>query len=156
MKSPFLQTLLSCLFLISINAQAEPAGLDYGDFQTQTLLGKAQAALGASQYQLAIAYAEKCIEIYSKDALSQQAAMPTEPTDHNAIFQNWALNDVGYCYLIKGQAQEKLGQNEEAIKTYKYLAEKLPYAKVWDPQGWFWSPATVADERAKTLEFSSL
>ena len=151
----FLVIATAFALLQSTQAQ-ESRGVDFGDHSTQTLLGKAQQAMGAQQPSQAATYANKCIEIYGAQAIQQQNALQSEPVEHSQVFSNWALNDVGYCYLVKAQALEKLGKKEEAIQTYKFLSEKLAYAKVWDPQGWFWAPAAVAEERVKALEFSTL
>ncbi len=158
---PLVRFLLLCLAAsaatVAVRAQApDGAIVDYGDSTSQTLVGKAQSALGGGQPDVAVLYADRCIELYGAEALKQQQALTAEPKEKDAVFKNWALNDVGYCHLIKGQALEKLGRRDDAIKTYLVLTQKLNYAKIWDPQGWFWPPAAVAQERVKTLEFSTL
>jgi tetratricopeptide (TPR) repeat protein len=147
--------MVSAAPLASAQTPAETA-VDYGDCSSQTLLGKAQAALNAGSSAQAVLYVDKCFELYGKDAMEQQKALSAEPKERDAIFKNWALNDVGYSLLIKGMALEKLGKKEAAIETYTVLVQKLSYARIWDPQGWFWPPSVVADEHLKTLQFSTL
>jgi tetratricopeptide (TPR) repeat protein len=65
-----------------------------------------------------------------------------------AIHKNGALNDVATCYYIKARAAHKLGQKEEVGQAVA-AAKRYPAARVWDPRGWFWSPADAA-ERFRT------
>ena len=39
--------------------------------------------------------------------------------------------------FIMGQAMEKLEKSTDALKAYKRLQEKVPFAQCWDPKGWF-------------------
>jgi hypothetical protein len=59
------------------------------------------------------------------------------------IFNDGVLNDVAGCYWIQGHTQE-------AIAAYK-KAQEYPHARVWDPKGWFWSPAEDAQDRVASL-----
>jgi hypothetical protein len=56
------------------------------------------------------------------------------------------LNDVGACLFVKAQAAEKLGKTKETLAAYQQLVE-LSYARVYDPNGFFWSPADAATAR---------
>ncbi|MBE7159385.1 MAG: beta-glucanase precursor, partial [Rhodospirillales bacterium] len=68
----------------------------------------------------------------------------------------WALNDVGTCYFIKGQALESQGKKKDAVAAFKYLSDNLAFAQCWDPKGWFWKPADAARDKTKKLEFDAL
>ena len=136
-------------------ASAAPA-LDMGDSASSTITGKGWDALNAKNYDTAIAYADKCIEMYGTKAVEMQKALTAAPTDKDQVFQQWALNDVGTCYFIKGQALEAQGKKKDAAAAYKYLADNLAFAQCWDPKGWFWKPADAAREKSKKLEFDSL
>lgn len=129
---------------------------DFGDHSSQTLVGKAWAAQDAKDDAAVIAYTGKCIEIFLPQALEQQKALSAPPTEKDEVFKQWALNDVGTCYFIKGQVLEKQGKTKEAIESYKYLVDNLGYAQTWDTNGWFWKPAGAASERIKALEFDAL
>ena len=96
--------------------------------------------------------------MFESDAISQQEALSEPPllgsansTQKQNILSNWALNDVGSCYFILGQSLENLGQLEKAKNIY-VKAQRFPYARAWDPQGWFWSPAEGAKNRLDELD----
>lgn len=128
-----------------------PKGLDYGDYSPSTLRMKASAAMDNGEYRIALAYANKCIALFGKDALAQQTALTELPTDKDVVFKQWALNDVGVAYLLKGQALEAQENKMGALEAYKFLIEKLSYAQCWDPAGWFWSPVDLAKERVAAI-----
>jgi len=136
-------------------ASAAPA-LDFGDFSSAAITQKAWQASEAKNYAAADAYTAKCIEMFKDKAVEQQKALQAPLTDKDEIFAQWALNDVGTCYFIRGQILEKQGKNKEAIESYKFLVDNLAFAQTWDPKGWFWKPAGAASERIKALEFDSL
>ncbi len=138
-------------------ASVEPAAsVDFGDFSSETITGKAWEAYTAGNYDLAITYADKCIEMFQAEAVKMQASLSAPLTEKEEIFSMWALNDVATCYFIKGQALEAQGNAKEASVAYKYVAENLAFGQCWDANGWFWSPASAAKEKAESLEFESL
>ncbi len=130
---------------------------DFGDQVSSTLTTKAWKASEANDLDAVKAYTGRCIELYQATALTQQGALTAPPptSDPAVVHANWALNDVGTCYFILGQALEKANQASDAIKAYKTVAEKLAYSKCWDTKGWFWSPADAARGRVKALEFDA-
>ena len=130
---------------------APSVSVDFGDFQSGTLNGKAGEALANGKYDVALAYADKCIEIYGDQASQQQKALTAIPVGQDQTFAQWALNDVGMAYLDKGKALEGQNKAKEALAVYKTIVEKFAFAQVWDPQGWFWKPADVAAERITAL-----
>ncbi len=115
-------------------------------------------AFKANNYDHTIAYAKECIKRYEQDAVAMQKELkePVPSSDREAVSSKWALNDVGTCYFMLGQALEKQGKSAEALKAYKHLSEKLAFAQCWDPQGWFWKPADAAKKQIKTIEFELL
>lgn len=124
---------------------------------SEALTTAAWAAL-EPQPEEAIKHAQKCIDLFEDEAIEQQNALTEAPpegqvTDEQkeAIFSNWALNDVATCYFIAGKASEKLGRVDDAKEAYQG-AQEFPYARTWDPT-WegFWSPAEEAER-----EFSKL
>lgn len=122
-----------------------------------TLTTAAWNAFNDKNYDQAIASAQKCINLYQKQALDMQAtAKTTPPTTDDQKKEQWALNDVGTCYYIVGQSNEKSGKKKEAVDAYKYLVDNLPGTLCWDPKGWFWSPAKVAQTSLKGLQLDTL
>jgi hypothetical protein len=134
---------------------AAPSVIDFGDSGSATLTTKAWAAYQKQDWAAADAYTKKCQELYGAKAL-EMAATVTEAPPKETANSFWAMNDVGTCYFIQGQAYEKQGKTPEAIAAYKVLVEKMPFAQCWDPKGWFWKPADAARKQLKMLEFGSL
>lgn len=153
MKNLLSSLVCTAALLAGSHLVAEP---DFGDSSSQTLTTKAWQAYDAKDYAQAMVFADKCIELYGAQAQEMQKALTAPLTEKEQIFAQWALNDVGTCYLIKGQSLEALGRKPEAITAYKSVAEQLPFAQCWDPQGWFWKPADAAREKLKKLEFDAL
>lgn len=147
---------ITCALLFSAIINAEP--LDFGDHSSATITIKAWNALNANRNDDAIGYARKCLELYQTKAEEMQRGLikPMHPDNKEEVFKQWALNDVGTCLFILGQALEKQNRDAEALAAYKQLVEKLSYAQTWDTQGWFWKPAEAAKARIIALEFDML
>lgn len=129
--------------------------LDFGDFSSATLTGKAWAAAGAKKHAEVDGYTGKCIEMYEAEAIRMQKQL-TEPAAAERAHDYWALNDVGICYFIRAQSREARGNLKGAIADYKALLKKFPFAQCWDVQGWFWKPAETAKSKLKELEFDAI
>lgn len=132
------------------------AALDFGDLSSETLTRKAWDAFNAKDHVKATGYARKCIELYKDKAVEMQKALGAPATEKDEVFKSWALNDVGTCHFILGQALEAQGKGKEAIAPLKFLVENLAFAQCWDAKGWFWKPADAARERVKALEYEAL
>ena len=76
------------------------------------------------------------------------------------ILRQGPLNDVAACHFIVGEAKAALSKAQkddkllnDAKAAYRKAAA-LPHALTYDgrqPPGWFWSPATTADDRLRAL-----
>ncbi len=140
-------------------ASTGSTAIDFGDFSSETLTTKAWRAMDRADYSAAVTYADKCIELYTEQALDMQAEIElkreTEEVKrkqtNQEVFDNWALNDVGTSYFIKGEALLNMGREEEAIEAYKVVMNQLYFANTYDPQGWFWSPAEAAGKKVVML-----
>jgi tetratricopeptide (TPR) repeat protein len=147
---PLILAVITCL-------PAYAQQLDLGDHSSAAITAKAWDALNSKNYGNAVSYAKKCIEMYEKQAVEMQKELKEPVTgDKDAVSKMWALNDVGTCLFIMGQALEKQDKGMEALAAYKQLVEKVPFAQCWDPKGWFWKPAEGAKARVKALEFDTL
>ena len=49
------------------------------------------------------------------------------------------LNDVGTILFVQAEALMNYGKTEKAIAAFQSLIEEYPWAKSWDPRGWYWS-----------------
>ena len=146
-------SLLALLGLASLSLADEHAteDLDYGDYKSVTLQGKAWDALGEGHYADAVKYTEKCAELFEDEARKMQASLGAKPSP-DKTHDYWALNDVGTCYFIKGEALTKLKKYSEALEAFKVVKDDLYYAQAWDTKGWFWSPSDAAQPKIQMLE----
>lgn len=145
--------LLAAFIIVPLPLAAEPTedGLDYGDYTSVTLQVKSWDALGEGKYEDAVTYTEKCAELYEEKAREMQASLNAKPSS-DVVNEYWALNDVGTCYFIMGEALTKLGKNAGALAAFKVVRDGLYYAQAWDPKGWHWAPADAAYPRIEILE----
>ncbi len=121
------------------------SNLDFGDYASATLTGKAWEALNGNDMAGVDAYTKKCIELYGDKAKEMQASLTEYPWESKEkIFTYWALNDVGTAYFIRGEAFGKAGKKEEARAAYQKVVDEYSYAQCWDPKGWFWKVAEVS------------
>src|SRR3989338_3180712 len=103
-------------------------GYDFGDYRSVTLASKAWAALEKSDIEGVLAYTNKCIELYGEQAKKMQAGLkdyvlmdPNNPASKDAVFANWALNDVATSLFIQGEAYRRAKMNDEAKEVYQKL-----------------------------------
>lgn len=146
-------TMLVAMGCMSISLAEEPSadGLDYGDYTSATLMIKGWEALGEGKYEDAVKLTEKCVELYKEKAQEMQASLSAKPSS-DVVNEYWALNDVGTCYFIMGEALVKLGRKSDALLAYKVVRDDLYYAQAWDPKGWHWSPSDAAFPKVQMLE----
>ena len=122
--------------------------LDFGDYKSATIATKAWEALAAQDLKAVDAYVGKCLELYEDEAAEMQKSLNEYPWESKEkIFSYWALNDVGTCLFIKGEAYKNAGNKGEAAKAFKKLVDQYSYSQCWDPQGWFWKPAEAAQQK---------
>lgn len=120
--------------------------IDYGDYTSATLVGKAWVSLNGQNFESAIIYADKCVSLYMKEAKEQQSSLNSYPSEATA-FDYWALNDVGTAHFILGEAFHGLGSPEQAGEHYQKVLTEYSFAQCYNSQGFFWKVATVAGEK---------
>lgn len=141
--------ILATLWLLPAVARA----YDFGDNRSVTLTTKAWDALKAGDVEVVLAYTNKCVELYGEEAKKMQASLKDFVKGSNQqIFNYWALNDVGTCLFIQGQAYSKANMMEEAKEAYKKIIDNYGFAQCWDVKGWFWKPAETAKEKLTAIE----
>lgn len=114
-------------------------------------------AHNGNDFDQAIKLAQECVNKWEAEAITQQNALSGEPPngivteeEKKEIFAHWALNDVGTAYFIIAEASLKNGKTNEAKLAYEKV-KKFPFARTWDPKGWFWSPAKEASKRLTSI-----
>lgn len=117
--------------------------------------------LGFGEFEAAIDVADQCLEVYLPLALAEQTELkrkrvPLPPTgaasseETEKIAARPMLNDTGACLWIRASAYAQAGETKVAIAAFRDI-QKLPYARIWDVRGWFWSPAAVSVEEIAKL-----
>jgi len=117
----------------------------------------AWSAFAKPDFNEAMKRAAACVDTFGPLASMEQKKLaadgePLPPVGtvpepaKSEILSRGVLNDVGACLFVKAQAAEKLGRTKEAQAAYRQLAG-LTYARVYDPNGFFWSPADAAAAR---------
>lgn len=118
--------------------------IEFGDYKSSTLTAKAWDALKQGRVMAAEVYANKCIEVYSEKAGEQQMSLRAYPSE-GLEWEYWALNDVGTCLFIKGQALAKQGKQAESDRAFQDILGSYGYAQCWDSSGeWFWKLSDAA------------
>lgn len=81
---------------------------------------------------------DEFLAIYAQKAKALQGPL-TEfpPTTQQEEYR--ILNDAGTVLFIRAEALMKYGRTEDAIAAFQSLIEEYPWARAWDPRGWFWS-----------------
>ena len=122
--------------------------IDYGDYKSSTLTGKAWNSLNQGRALAAEEYANKCISLYSIRAKEMQSSLRDYPSE-GLEWEYWALNDVGTCLFIKGQALAKQGKKADSDRAFQEILGTYGYAQCWDnANGWFWN---ISDAARKLL-----
>jgi hypothetical protein len=140
-------------------------------YAEEQCLSEAWAAFNNSNYKFAMQSADKCISSFHLKAERDQATLvqrrePEPPTgavsdqDKQKIFSRGVLNDVAAAYIVKGKSAEALDAklhpksiDYRALARAAYTeAKKLTYARVFDPKGYFWSPAEAASDRLAEIK----
>jgi hypothetical protein len=124
---------------------------------SEDMTSHAWAQLNTGHWDEAINQAQATIEEWSgwaaklEDKKSHEAKglLPYTGTakDRQAIFNYWALNDIGACYFILGKAWDAKQNYTQAQYAFQQIVDHYALAQIWDPKGWFWSPveAVTAD-----------
>lgn len=122
-------------------------------------------------YTAAIRFADGCIGNFHQQAERDQVALvahhePAPPTgavsdpDKRKIFARGILNDTAAAYFVKGESANALAKRggskarefRETARAAYEAAKNLTYGRVWDPQGFFWSPSDAAGDRLADLK----
>ena len=132
---------------------AAPKAVNFGDYKSATLVGKAWEALEKNDIESVLTYTNKCIELYGEQARKMQSELKDYPTGANEeIFKFWALNDVSTSLYIQGEAYRKANMKDESKEAFGKLIKDYSFGQTWDTKGWFWKPAEAAKEKLAMVE----
>jgi hypothetical protein len=160
-KTNLLVAILVALVSIQTLAQTnKPNASTPTNSLNEKVITAAWEALAAGKNETAITNANQYIAGFYAQAVKLQEKLQKEKADlptgavsddvKTKILENGVLNNVAACYFIKGEAANNMWRTEDARQAYAE-AKKLTFARVWDPQGWFWSPAAAAGDKLSAL-----
>lgn len=154
---------MKTLFVLAIAVMAASA--------EEQCLRDAWKTYNQGDYAAAIRFADGCISNFHLQAERNQVALADhhepEPAtgavsdaDKRKIFARGVLNDTAAAYFVKGESAKALAKRggprarefRETARAAYESAKKLTYGRVWDPQGWFWSPSEMAGDRLADLK----
>ena len=100
--------------------------MDFWDYSSKDLVTYAWQHLKKGNLVRAIGYANKCIQLYEKEALEMQNSLKSFPkgTDEE-IHKFWALNDVATAHYIKGRAYLDDGKSHRAKNEFKTIIKTM-------------------------------
>lgn len=126
---------------------------NFGDFTSETLVGKAWGALESGDIEAVLAYTNKTLELYEAKAKEMQGEMTDYASgSKEEVFSKWALNDVGTALFIQGEAYRRAKMNDEAKVAFQRVIDEFSFAQCWDTNGWFWKPAAASKEKIELIE----
>lgn len=153
---------MKILFLLAVAVMSASA--------EEQCLQNAWKNYNAGDYAAAIRFADGCIDNFHLQAQRDQEALiahhePEPPigavsdADKRKIFARGILNDTAGAYFVKAESAKALAKRggpkfrefREAARVAYESTKKLTYARIWDPQGWFWSPSDAAGDRLVEL-----
>ena len=160
----FAAAFLSVLLLAgAVQAQEKPSmaapvamkpTYNFGDFRSSTLATKAWQSLAQKDLEGVLAYSNKCVEMYSSNAVTMQAGLKEYPAgDDKKVFSFWALNDIATVLYIQGEAYRQAAKMDEAKKAFNRVVNEFSFGQAWDPaKKIFWKPADAAKDKLSQME----
>ncbi|MDD5132103.1 MAG: hypothetical protein PHH44_05520, partial [bacterium] len=136
---------------------------------------QAWQALNRKEYSKAKAFTQKCLKQSKKKALQQreliektralkdqatellsEGVLTTETNQGHPGFArmlaNKELNDTATSEFIEAESLKGEGRKNEARNKYGEIAREYKNAYCWDPRGWYWNVAEVAQDKLDTMD----
>ncbi|MDP6523333.1 MAG: glycosyl hydrolase [Kiritimatiellia bacterium] len=128
----------------------EPAGGE----QAWQVTGKAWKAIGEENWDEVVKLAERSEREWGALARHMNDGLRSYP-EGDAAKQYANLNELATITMLKGDALLKKGDNRGALAAYRKLISDYQYGQCWDPEGWWWGPASAAKDKIHQLDPSS-
>lgn len=136
---------------------------------------QAWQALTRKEYAKARTFTQKCLKKSKKKALQQkdliekakamkdqsiellfEGVLTTEMHQSHAGFAkmlaNKELNDTATSEFIEAESLKGEGKKNEAKNKFSEIAREYKNAYCWDPRGWYWNVAEVAQDKLDTMD----
>ena len=158
MKISILSVFVACSIISggTVCAQENTPAAAASAVSSSSLVTKAWQAHGSGDVEATFKYTNQCIELYSAEALRQQASIKAIPANKDEIQAVSVLNDVATAYFIQAESYMRQGKNEEAKKLFKTIMEKFAFAQAWDQRGWYWKIAQASEQSVKKIDTGSI
>jgi beta-glucuronidase len=133
-------------------SEAAPQAVDIEAVSALTdMLAKSWEALSKGEFPKVYEIAMQAQEKYGDEALAQQRALTGFPATEKT--KNYdVLNDVATCLFVKGEALVKEAKIDEAKVVFRSIISDYAFAQAWDPRGWYWKVAAIAQQTLDKLE----
>ena len=90
-------------------------------------------------------YVNTVMERFGAEAKKEEASLKDFPPTEQ--MQNYeVLGHVAECQFIKAEALKKQGKTKEAMEAFGVIISDFSYAQAWDPRGWYYKLAHVAQD----------
>ncbi|MDD5131988.1 MAG: hypothetical protein PHH44_04925, partial [bacterium] len=122
------------------------------------VIDEAWKALVQKDYTTAERLSTNSLQKAKNKALIQQQQLKAGKLDSVAgkeqtiIKENPELHSAGTACYIQAEIYKAKGQKSEAIKKYQEIIADYPNALCWDPRGWYWNVAEVAQDKLDTMD----
>ena len=133
----FLILLSISLFVLGCGGSGPSA--DLGDGSLGNLLwGASQYGFIENDYDKALVYADKAMELYGDEARQLQASLSDFPSTDppEAAYEYKVLNGMGMMSLMKGEILRKQGDRAGAEKYFNMVIQDYGYAQAEDNGEW--------------------
>jgi hypothetical protein len=135
---PTFLILLAAGFFVLGCGGGEPE-VNLGDSSLGNLMwGASQYGFVENDFDKALVYANKAMELYGDEARQQQASLsdfpPTDPPE--ATYEYKVLNGMGLMTLMKGEILQKQGDRAGAEEHFNMVIEDFGYAQFEDNGEW--------------------
>lgn len=146
--------LIGAVMILTAQASlANAADIDYDNAPSVVLMTEAWEAFENKDFDQALFFTQKCIDLYGKRAQKMQTALTDFPKGRpDQIHGYWALNDVATAYYVQGEIYFQQGEQNKAQDAFRHLLNEYSFGQCWDPRGWFWRPADAAKDRLLAIK----
>ncbi len=115
------------------------------------LLRDAWAASSHNNYSLLDETINKLLAQYEGQAMALESGLTAFPS-RDKIGDYKVMNNIATALFVQAEALMHEGKSDDAVKAFKELIKKYPYAQSWDPsRGSYWSVAEKSQESVDKL-----
>ncbi|MGD9015347.1 MAG: tetratricopeptide repeat protein, partial [Candidatus Omnitrophota bacterium] len=142
---------LAIFICLSVRQATGDLPTEEGNPTSTELLDKAWEAHGKYDIEATFKITQQCIDLYQEEAKEEQASLSALPKGAD-IAKYKILNDVATCYFIQGESYMRQEKFSEAIEVFNAVIQQYPFAQAWDPRGWYWQIAKIAQESIDKIQ----